>query len=348
MRRRDEAVRGGMVVVIALAVCGAGACAQDGPTSGEGSHDSGERSDLYRMIENPLVLPEGREMGWVMGIDVDRDRGDVWLFDTCGADLQDCIGSTVDPILRFDASGRFVAGFGAGMFAHPHGLYIDPDGNIWALDGYGGDVPQAEQGHQVFKFSPDGTLLLTLGTAGVAGAGTDTFYTPSDVLVAPNGDIFVADGHGGDMNDRIVKFRGDGTFVTDWGTKGSAPGEFDNTHSLAMDSAGRLFVGDRGNRRIQIFDQDGQFLEEWTQFGSPSEVFIDEHDMIYVADSTSSEDTPGFARGIWIGNAADGSVVDFIPDPDPNGSQELVVATPDGTLFGGLTVGRAVRKFVRE
>ena len=234
-----------------------------------------------------------------MGVEVDRNSRDVWLFDTCGGGLQDCIGSTVPPIVRFDASGRFVTSFGAGMFAHPHGLYIDSDGNIWAIDGFGGNVPQADQGHQIFKFSPDGKVLMTLGTAGVKGDGPDTFNTPSDVLVAPNGDIFVADGHGGAMNDRIVKFTREGTFVKAWGTKGSGPGEFNNTHSLAMDSQGRLFVGDRGNLRIQIFDQDGQFLEEWRQFGVPSEVFIDENDVIYVADSISNEErNPGWTRGI--------------------------------------------------
>ena len=190
---------------------------------------------------------------------------------------------------------------------------------------------------------------MTLGTAGVKGDGPDTFNTPSDVLVAPNGDIFVADGHGGDMNDRIVKFTREGTFIKAWGTKGSGPGEFNNTHSLAMDSQGRLFVGDRANLRIQIFDQDGQFLEEWLQFGAPSEVFIDENDVIYVADSISGERTnPGCKRGIRIGNAKDGTVTAFIPDPDPNGSDELVVAAPDGTLYSGLTIGRAVRKYVKE
>ena len=319
------------------------ACAPEGPGV------PASRPATFHMVESPLALPAGRVMGWVMGIEVDRESGDVWLFDTCGGDLQDCLSSEEPPVLRFDASGQFVTSFGAGMFAHPHGLYLDHEGNVWVIDGYGGDVPQTERGHQVFKFSPDGTLLLTLGTAGVKGSGPDTFNTPSDVLVAPDGNIFVADGHGGDMNDRIVKFSADGTFITAWGSKGSGPGEFDNTHSLAMDSQGRLFVGDRGNRRIQIFDQDGAFQEEWTHFGAPSELFIDENDVIYVADSTSRDQTsPGSERGIRIGSVTDGTVTTFIPDPTPDLAQELVVVAPDGTLYAGLTIGRAVRKYVKK
>jgi streptogramin lyase len=303
----------------------------------------------YRTIEQPLTLPEGREMGWVMGVEVDRNGRDIWMFDTCGGALLACAGSTVDPVLKFDASGKYLMGFGAGMFVHPHGLYIDDDGNLWVIDGFGGAAPESKLGHQIIKFSPEGKVLLTLGTAGVKGNGPNTFNTPSDVLVAPNGDIFVADGHGGDMNDRIVKFTKDGTFVKAWGTKGSGPGQFDNTHTLAMDSKGRLFVGDRANLRIQIFDQDGAFLDQWLQFGAPSEVFIDDKDVIYVADSISNQKTnPGFGRGIRIGNALTGAVSSFIPDPDPNGSEELVVSDAAGNVWGGLTIGRQIKKYVKR
>ena len=305
----------------------------------------------YQVVDHSLKLPDGQELGWIMGVDIDLNGSDMWIFHTCGGGLQGCVGSTaVEPIAKFDTSGELVTSFGAGMFAHPHGLYVDHEGNIWALDGFGGSSSeQAEQGHQVFKFSPKGELLLTLGTAGVKGNGPDTFYTPSDVLVAPNGDIFVADGHGGDMNDRIVKFDKEGNFIKAWGTKGSEPGQFNNTHSLAMDSEGRLFVGDRANLRIQIFDQNGQFLDEWYQFGAPSEVFIDEDDVIYVADSISDEQTnPDFLKGIRIGNAEDGTLTSFIPDPDPSTLQELVVTDSSGNVWGGHLSGRMVKRFVRD
>ena len=153
----------------------------------------------------------------------------------------------------------------------------------------------------MFKFSPDGKVLLTLGKAGVAGSGPDEFNAPSAVVTAPNGDIFVADGHGGNTNARIVKFAKDGKFIKTWGKKGSGPGEFDTPHALAFDSQGRLFVGDRSNNRIQIFDQDGKFLDEWTQFSRPSGIFIDKNDIIYVADSESgirAKNHDGWKRGI--------------------------------------------------
>jgi sugar lactone lactonase YvrE len=150
---------------------------------------------------------------------------------------------------------------------------------------------------------------------------TTSLTTPSDVIVEPNGDIFVADGHGGDTNARIVKFSSDGKFVKTWGKKGSGPGEFDTPHALALDSKGRLFVGDRNNNRIQIFDQDGNYIEEWKQYGAPSGIFIDAKDIIYVADSQSNaKNNPGFKRGIRVGKVKDGKngkLMAFIPDTLP-------------------------------
>jgi DNA-binding beta-propeller fold protein YncE len=142
------------------------------------------------------------------------------VYDRCGR--ADCIGSKLDPIQKFDASGALLASFGAGMFNHPHGLYLDADGNVWVTDDHGGDG----KGHQVFKFSPQGKVLLTLGQAGIAGLGPDTFNAPTDVTVAANGDVFVSDGHGGETNARIVKFTKDGKFIKTWGKKGAGPGDF--------------------------------------------------------------------------------------------------------------------------
>jgi sugar lactone lactonase YvrE len=190
---------------------------------------------------------------------------------------------------------------------------------------------------------------MTLGKPGIAGSGPDTFNQPSQVLVAPNGDIFVGDGHGGNSNARIVKFSKDGTFIKTWGKKGTGPGEFEAPHALGMDSRGRLFVADRGNNRLQIFDQEGTFLEEWKQFGRPSGLFIDKNDMVYVADSQSSEQTnPGWKKGIRIGSAKDGKVIAFIPDPDPEGSQEGVAADTKGIVYGSLTGGMAVKKYLKK
>ena len=188
----------------------------------------------YQTIENYFKLPEGRKIGSTAAIHIDRDGSSLWAFERCGA--QSCVGSTVAPILEFDASGTLVKSFGAGMFIRPHGIYVDRDGNIWVTDGEGPDGKDPARngkGHQVFKFSPDGKVLMTLGTAGVAGAGPETFNQPSHVLVAPNGDIFVGDGHGGNSNARIVKFSKNGRFIKTWGKKGTAPGEFEAPHALA-------------------------------------------------------------------------------------------------------------------
>jgi sugar lactone lactonase YvrE len=191
---------------------------------------------------------------------------------------------------------------------------------------------------------------MTLGKAGVAGTGPDTFNQPSAVLVAPNGDIFVGDGHGGSSNARMLKFSKEGKFIKTWGKPGTAPGDFETPHTLAMDSRGRLFVGDRGNNRIQIFDQDGKFLEEWKQFGRPSGIFIDANDVLYVADHQSDAKTnPGFRKGITIGSARDGKVTTVIPDPDQaGGSQEGIVADARGNLYGSLTGGMALKRYVKQ
>ena len=232
----------------------------------------------------------------------------------------------------------------------PHGIDVDRDGNVWVTDaGDGVDAPRAK-GHQVIKFSPDGKVLLTLGKAGVAGSGTDTFNRPSDVLVAPNGDVFVADGHGGASNARIVKFSATGTFIKAWGRKGSAPGEFDTPHGLAMVAQGRLFVADLRNARVQIFDQEVRYLAEWKQFGMPGGVYIDRHDTLYVADSLSGpEQHPGWIRGIRIGSARDGRVTAFIPDATPAAipitAAEGVAADADGNVYGAVVPARMIQKY---
>ncbi len=291
-------------------------------------------------------LPDGRKWGSTGAVDVDRN-GNVWVFERCGGGT--CAGNNVPAIVQLDASGKFLKTFGAGMFVVPHGLGLDRDGNVWVTDAQGKDG----KGHTVVKFSPDGKVLMTLGKPGVAGATDDTFNQPSDVAVAPNGDIFVADGHGGDSNARIVKFSKDGKFIKTWGKKGTGPGEFDVPHGLAFDSQGRLFVADRSNNRIQIFDQDGKYLEEWKQFGRPSGIFIDANDVLYVADHASTAKlNPGVKRGIRIGSVKDGVVKEFIPglgtDPDSYSVGEGVAADAAGNVYMAETGGMNVRKYVRR
>jgi DNA-binding beta-propeller fold protein YncE len=308
------------------------------------------QSSEYVLDPGFFKLPPGRKAGSTAGIAVDRDGRTVWVFDRCAA--SDCVGSDVAPIMHFDAQGRLIKSFGAGLFVRPHGIYVGADGNVWVTDGEGpdGKDPRRDgKGHQVFEFSPNGELLMTLGTAGVAGAGPHEFNQPSAVVVARNGDIFVADGHGGDTNARIVKFAKDGTFLKAWGKRGAGPGEFNTPHALAFDSAGRLFVGDRGNNRIEIFDQDGTFLLEWRQFGNPSGLFIDRNDVLYVSEiGKNTAQGPDWKPGIRIGRIADGKATAFVPDPDARASQEGVTADAAGNVYASLTVGMDLRRYVKR
>ncbi len=185
----------------------------------------------YQRVGNWAKMPAGRFWGAAAGVDIDPDGKSVWVAERCGQNS--CAGSNLDPILKFDASGKLVKAFGHGMFVFPHGINVDRDGNVWVTDGQGKDG----MGHQVIKFSPDGNVLMRLGKPGVAGTGHDTFNMPSDVLVAPNGDIFVADGHGGMSNNRIVKFDRSGKYLKEWGVKGTGPGQFASRSSIPKASS---------------------------------------------------------------------------------------------------------------
>ena len=300
------------------------------------SDSTADPPNPYRAVENWAQLPPGVQWGQVISVAPDA-QGHIWVFHRSDP-----------PILEFDASGKNLKSFGSGMFVQPHGLTIDRQGNIWVTDQQGKDG----KGQQAFKFSPEGKVLMTLGKPGIAGTGPDTFNGPCGVAIAPNGDIFVADGHGGDTNARIVKFSKDGTFIKTWGKKGPGPGEFDTPHSIAMDSKGRLFVADRGNSRIQIFDQDGTFIDQWKQFGRPSGIFISKDDTLYSVDSQSDATTnPGVKRGIRIGSAKDGKVKFFIPDlsPDPKiALAEGVSADAKGNVYAAGVSSMALHKFVKK
>ena len=316
------------------------------------------------LIGEPWVkLPDGREMGSPGGLEIDVDGEHLWAVVRCGNDGTPrgsqtyCDNSDLDPIIRFDPDGNAVKMFGSRMFAWPHGLHVDGDGNVWVTEAGGGEETEDGRvfGHQVFKFSPDGELLMTLGEAGVSGDGPDHFTNPSDVVTAPTGDIFIADGHSANGNNRIVKLSSDGSFIKAFGETGHGPGQLFGPHAIAMDANGRIFVADRGNMQIVIFDQEGNFLSKWTQFGMPSDIAIDANGKIYVADSESDmTQNPGWEKGIRIGDVETGWVEHFILDTGDNppitaggSGAESITVDRNGSIFAGEPRPQRLRKYIK-
>jgi sugar lactone lactonase YvrE len=319
----------------------------------------------YRTVEGWAKLPDGRAWGSTSAVAIAPDGRGVWVAERCGANA--CAGSPLPPVYLFDATGAVAKSFGAGLILSPHGIEVDREGNVWVTDcactlGRNATPANPPAGHQVFKFSPDGKLLLTLGKAGGGGgpgaADSEFFYQPNDVLVAPNGDIYVAEGHSSSEGSiaRVRKFSKDGKLIATWGQFGKGPNDLDQPHALAMDSRGRLFVGDRGNNRIKIFDQAGKLLDTWYQFSRPSGIYIDRQDQIYVADSESGSvgdaKSRTWKRGIRIGSAKDGKVTAFIPDPAENppstSAAEGVAVDAAGNIYGAEVGPRALKKYVKK
>jgi DNA-binding beta-propeller fold protein YncE len=333
---------------VALVATAAPASPQSGPSP-------------YRLVDGWARLSGGRTMGAVGKITMDPDGRHLWAVIRCDATAPDrfgneCVDSDLDPVVKFDLDGNVVESFGGGMFIWPHGIDVDPDGNVWVTDAVSSArIPTGDRrGHQVVKFSPAGRVLLTLGTPGVAGSGNNAFNSPADVIVADNGNVFIADGHNNDGNNRVMKFTKDGRFVMSWGQTGYGPGEFRALHAIDIDAQDRVFVGDRSNNRVQIFDQDGNHLAMWTQFGRPSGIAFDDDGRIYVADSESDDvQNPGWEMGIRIGDAEKGWVEEFIvyqwgdPREVAGNGAEFVAVDPAGNLYGGEPRPRKLQKYVR-
>ena len=312
------------------------------------------RNDLpqpYRTTRDWGQLPPGVTWAAVTAIEPAPD-GTIFVVHRCVANS--CEARTEPPILVFDKTGRLLRSFGQGIFNFPHGGMVDREGNLWMTDARGGNGI----GHQALKLSPLGKVLMTLGTKGVSGSGPAHFDQPTDVVEAPGGDLFVSDSHRDGKNNRVVHFTKSGKYIAEWGTKGAGPGQFSEPHTMAMDSQGRLFVGDRENNRIQIFDQSGKFLEEWRQFGRPSGIVITRDDTIYVADSesggrdTGAHELPGIRKGIRIGSVRDGSVTAFIEDMEPlaveHAGAEGVGVDADGNVYGGVVRRQMLERHVRK
>src|SRR3954453_5683953 len=352
----------------------------------------------YTTVKDYFKLPEGRSWGSTSAVDIDKDGKSIWIAERCGLTscLDRATGKIMDvpTVMKFDGSGKLVKSFAAGMLIFPHGIHVDRDGNVWVTDGQDdaplpqrgagagggraeaagaeagrgrsaapsgpiGPRPGATHGNQVFKFSPEGKVLMTLGKPGGAAA-PEYFYQPNDVITANNGDIFVSEGHGAG-NNRVLKFDKTGKFIKEWGKLGTGPGEFDQPHALAFDSKGLLYVGDRNNNRVQVFDQDGKFVTEYKQWSRPSGIFI-KNDILYSADSESesvSQNHYGWKRGIRWGSLKDGKIVGFIPDPETGTNKDAtpfrgtsaaegVAVDKHGNIYGAEVGPKAVKKYTKK
>ena len=300
----------------------------DNPITGEGLPNPAPI-----VTANWGTLPEGREWGSTAGIDIDPIDGHIWAYERCGAGNfgagtpVNCDNNPVDPVFKFDRStGEILANFGGGVMVTPHGIHVDAEGHVWVTDFAGND--DGTKGHQVHKFSADGELLMSLGTAGQPGNGPNQLNQPNDVITAPDGSIFVSDGHSGQgmttnqamqegleagRTARILKYSVDGTFIKEWGQIGVRHGEFRTPHALAFDAQGRLWVADRGNHRLEIFDQEGNYLESRYAYGRISGIFI-KNDTMYAIDSESSPTNhPNWRNGVRIGPVDGDYVTAFIP-----------------------------------
>ena len=380
-------VGGGRVTLVSLALAVMMACGGGGAPAPEGDMaasmetaavDTGLMSDLVgRPLPNPnptvildwAPLPDERVWGSTAGIDIGPD-GHVWAYDRCGGGLgAGCDDNPeLDPIFKFDKdTGEVLTSFGAGLFVTPHGLHVDSDGNVWVTDFAGNEA--GTKGHQVIKFSPEGEVLLRLGEAGVAGSGPGQLNQPCDVITAPNGDIFVSDGHSGQgtgppppgATGRILKFNSEGEFIKEWGEIGWAPGQFRTPHAMEFDSQGRLYVADRGNHRIQIFDQEGDLLDIYYQYSRISGLFITDDDTLYAIDSESGmSNHPGWKTGVRIGPASEDRLTGFI-SPHAHETRVLqgvagegVAVDADGNVYAAEgpgsrpTAGSGITKYVKE
>jgi len=274
-------------------------------------------SEHYKIVEHWAQFPpEVAKWGGATGVDIDP-HGNIFVLHR----------DPEMPIMAFDSHGKFLRAWGKGMFTTTHFLRADRDGNIWVTD---------RGAHQIFKFDNNGKLLMTLGKKGVAGdnSSEELFNGVADLAIAKNGDIFIADGES--TNTRVVKYSKSGKFIKWWGGKGTEPGQFNVPHSIAIDSKGRLYVGDRSNNRIQIFDQNGKFLDQWTNFGTPWGLFITKDDVLYVVDGTEN-------NCLLIANTKDGKIIDKVGGLS---NPTAVTVASDGAIYIGEVNGANVRKLV--
>jgi DNA-binding beta-propeller fold protein YncE len=279
----------------------------------------------FRAVEPGLKMPDDIKMGAPSSV----------VFDAHGHML--VFNRGAHPIMEFDGQGVFVRSFGEGRYVRPHGMRIDADGNIWTTD---------VNGHTVTKLTPNGDVLLTLGTRGQAGgwdeaAGTRLLFEPADVAFAPNGDVFVVQGHGRGEG-RILKFDRTGKFLESWGGNGKAEGQFDQPHSLLV-YQNQLYVADRENRRVQIFDLDGKFIKAWPFKGLPCGLVLGPNHELYLAT--------GFSGQI-LRLDANGKAVAAMGQPGRGfgefGEAHYMAFAPSGDIYVADTINAVMHRYARK
>ncbi len=283
----------------------------------------------YVAVADPIPVPPNVMMGASSSVAFDS-KGHLFV-----------LSRGAQPLTEFDENGKFIRAFGDGLFTRSHGLRIDKDGNIWATD---------VGAHTVMKLSPQGQVLLTLGTKGKAGewneaAQSRLFNEPNDIAIAANGDLFITQGHtpgAGKGDPRVLKFDKNGNFIKTWGGKGTDAGKFDVAHGIAIDAKGLLWVTDRENQRIQIFDQDGKYIRELKYAGLPCALDIGSQ-YIYMVNGFAGQvlrmDLEGKVLAA-VGKAGQG-VGEF-------GEAHFVAVSPKGEIYVADSVNRAVQKFVKK
>jgi peptidylamidoglycolate lyase len=298
----------------------------------------------HEVVPGWPALPEDHVLGLCAGVGVDSHNR-VFVFHR--RERQWSTPFPTEPIAATTVSvidgqsGKLLASWGAGQFIMPHGLTLDREDNVWLTDvGL----------HQVFKCTPDGKLLLTLGERGKPGADAAHFNLPTDIAVLPDGSFYVSDGY---KNTRVVKFAADGRFEFEWGGKGDAPGEFSLPHGIAVDARGRVYVCDRTNSRLQVFDPRGKFLAQWKgpHIGRPYGVTVGPDGHVFTVDGGDPSAEPA-ERGKVVELDADGRVLDTFGSPGKRPGQfqlghDIAVAA-DGAVYVAEGSGKRVQKFVRK
>ena len=272
-----------------------------------------------RFGQEPESMPEGWAFGRVSAVACDS-AGRVFVFHR---------SNKADPLIVFDAKGKYLRSWGKGIFGSPHGLRVDKSNNIWVTD---------TGTHQVMQFTNEGQLLLTLGIKGQPGADAKTFNRPTDVVFTPSGDFFVSDGYG---NSRVVKFSAQGKYLLEWGKRGAGPGEFNLPHVMAVDSKRRLYVSDRENNRIQIFDLNGKFLNQWTHLGATQGVAITPKDELWIVthrDNIENVTYDTLAGRIMRIEVETGKILGAMESPG-----HWLELSPAGEIFIGSLTGNVFR-----